>query len=133
MVSREFLREQGSPLPHPRQAWPPPPAAWIEPDARSPRCRHKIVGCAAALLFGVIGVVGALLPPFDGQKVGDPDSTAFRVGVPLGFFGGVIALVVGIIFVSRSSGSTALRVVTIVSIVVGGIALLLTMALVFSG
>lgn len=131
MASREPFREEGFPPQGLGPGWPPP--ALTDRKARSPRHRQQFVACAAALLFGAIGVVGALLPAFDGQKVGDPDSTAFRIGAPLGFFGGVTALVIGIIFVSRSSGSTALRVVSIVSIVVGGIALLLTMALVLSG
>jgi hypothetical protein len=131
MASRELPGAEDLPPPWPGPCWPPPVETDL--DARSPRNRQQFVACAAALLLGVVGVVGALLPALDGQKVGDPDSAAFRVGAPVGFFGGAIALAVGIIFVSRSYGSTALRVVSIVSIVVGGIALLLTMALVFSG
>jgi preprotein translocase subunit SecE len=131
MATRERTGAEGLPPPWPGPCWPPP--AERDQDARSPRHRRQLVACAAALLLGVVGVVGALLPALDGQKVGDPGSTAFRLGAPMGFFGGVIAIVVGIIFVSRSSSSTTLRVVSIVTIVVGGIALLLTMALVFSG
>jgi hypothetical protein len=119
MASREHTGAEGLPPPWPGPCWPPP--AETDQDARSPRHRRQLVACAAALLLGVVGVVGALLPALDGQKVGDPDSTAFRIGAPMGFFGGAIALVVGIILVSRSWGSTALRVVSILTIVIGGI------------
>ena len=88
---------------------------------------------AVALLCSVIGIIGALLPALDGQKVGDPESAAFRLGVPLGFLGGALAVALGIVSLGRSADSVPPKVVSIVSISLGGMALLLTAALVFSG
>ena len=87
----------------------------------------------AALLSGVVGVFGAVLPALQGQKVGDPDSLAFRLGVPLGLLGGLTAIVIGALVTSRSPNSILSRGVAIASIVVGSIALFLTAALMFSG
>ena len=122
----------GFPPPDPAQSvWP------LAPQFGSPEGDVSRVGCvrwaAVGLVFGVIGIVGALLPAFDGQKVGDPDSTAFQIGLPVGFLGGAIALALGIICVVRSRNSVASSVLAIVAIVFGGVALLLTAALFASG
>ena len=85
---------------------------------------------AAALLSSVIGVVGALLPALDGQEVGDPDSLAFRIGVPTGLGGAAVAVALGSRLLMMSS---RVRAAPIASVVIGGIALFLTAALVFSG
>jgi len=78
-------------------------------------------------------VVGALLPAMDGQKVGDIDSLAFRVGAPLGLLGGVVAVALGVLCTNRATNSVVTRGLAIAAIVAGAIALLLTAALVFSG
>jgi hypothetical protein len=133
MVDREAVGTGGFQSPEPQQqAWPPPgqPA---RPE-RSPTARGRDRRWStAAFLAGIVGVVGALLPAMDGQKVGDPDSVAFRLGVPLGLFGGLVAVVIGALVVSRSPSSAFSRGVAIASLVVGSIALFLTAALAFSG
>lgn len=118
--------------PRERAAWPPPemsgPPAPASPAHGAGRWLSR-----AALFVGILAVVGALLPAIDGQKVGDPDSVAFRVGAPLGFFGGVAAIALGATCMSRSGVSTVARAAAIVAIVVGGFGLLMTAALLFSG
>jgi hypothetical protein len=133
MASRETVNAGRFPDPAPEQhAWPPPepptPPEPLLPVRAVPRW-----WCLTALLAGVVGVVGALLPAMDGQKVGDIDSVAFRVGVPLGFLGGVVALALGVLCTARSTNSAVIRGIAITSIVAGAIALLLTAALAFSG
>ena len=95
MVDREAVGTGGFQSPEPQQqAWPPPgqpPRPERSPTARGRDRRWS----TAAFLAGIVGVVGALLPAMDGQKVGDPDSVAFRLGVPLGLFGGLVAVVIG--------------------------------------
>jgi len=133
MASRETVNADGSPFPAPEQhAWSPP--SLPPPTERAlPARTVSRWWCLTALVAGFIGVVGALLPAIDGQKVGDIDSVAFRLGVPLGFLGGVIAVAIGALCTSRSPNSAVARGIAITAIVVGSIALLLTAALVFSG
>ena len=85
----------------------------------------------AGLVAGVIGVMAALLPALQGQKVGDPASLAYRIGLPLGLLGGLVAIVIGAFCISRSRDSAPGR--AIASLVVGLVALFLTAALAFSG
>ena len=133
MSSPEPVNAGGSSVPAPEQhAWPPP-AAPTPPAPSSPQRAASRWWCPTALLAGFLGVVGALLPAIDGQKVGDVDSIAFRVGVPLGFFGGVVGVALGVLCTSRPARSAASEGIAITAIVVGSLAILLTAALAFSG
>lgn len=129
----EATGARGSLSPDPqRTAWPPPGGPG-QPVPSLPRTSGGRWLSRAAVFVGIVAVVGALLPAIDGQKVGDPESVAFRIGAPLGFFGGVAAIALGVICTSRSAISTSARTVAIAAIVVGGFALFLTAALLFSG
>ena len=133
MASRETVNAGDFPLPAPKKhAWPAP-APPTSPARPMPVQAVSRWWCLTALLAGFAGVVGALLPAMDGQKVGDIESVAFRVGVPLGFLGGVVALTLGVICTWRSTNSAVSRGIAITAIVVGAVALLLTAALALSG
>lgn len=112
--------------------WPPPdgsgPPARTVPSQGAARWPSR-----AALFVGIIAVIGTFLPAIDGQKVGDPNSLAFQVGAPLGAFGGILATTLGVICASRSAITTSVRVAAISAIAVGGFALFMTAALLFSG
>ena len=132
MPAQEPVGPTGFPPPDPRRrAWPvlADPVPNAEPSSRG----SQLWLSAVALLLAAIGVVGAVLPALDGQKVGDPDSSAFRLGVPLGFLGGALAITLASIVLARSAQSVWPKVISIVSISIGGMALFLTAALVFSG
>lgn len=133
MVDREVVRTGGFQSPEPQQQTWPAPAQPARPERSSSARGREGWWSAAALLAGIIGVVGALLPAMDGQKIGDPDSVAFRLGVPLGVFGGLVAVVIGALVISRSPTSAFSRGVAIASLVVGSVALFMTAALAFSG
>jgi hypothetical protein len=131
MASREAANTSSShALEH--LAWPPPEPP-TPPEPLLPVRAVSRWWCLTALLAGFGGLIGALLPAMDGQKVGDINSVAFRVGVPLGFVGGVAAITLGVLCTARSTNSAVIRGIAITSIVAGAIALLLTAALAFSG
>ena len=133
MVDREAARTGGFQSPEPQQQTWPPPTQPARPE-RSPSAQGRTgLWSTAALLAGIIGVVGALLPAMDGQKVGDPDSVAFRLGVPLGVFGAIAAVLIGALVISRSPTSAFSRGVAIASLVVGSVALFMTAALALNG
>lgn len=115
---------------------PPPRADQLlaRPPADPLECpRRPLWVPVTGLVAAVAGVVGALLPAFDGQRVGDPASTAYRIGVPLGLLGAGLALLVGIWSLARGGESLLHRGVAIAAVALGSIALLLTVALLFSG
>ena len=117
----------------------PPPTVWPPPDRPGPPAQTPPAHGAgrwlsrAALFVGIVAVIGAFLPAIDGHKSGDPDSVAFQVGAPLGFFGGILAIALGVYCRSRSAIVTSARTVAIAAIVVGAYAIFMTAALLFSG
>lgn len=112
------------PWPSPAIARPP-----VQQHQSPPRLRNAV----AALLAGASGLVGALLPAFDGQRVGDAESAAFRIGVPLGAIGGLVAVLLAIRVLSRTPSGGLRSAVAVVALVVGVMALLMTATLLFSG
>lgn len=112
--------------------WPPPAQrpTTIGPPSRA--MRPSVAGwCAIAA--GVAGIIGALLPAFAGQRVGDPDTAVFWIGLALGTTGSAGAIGVGVTALSRPAASTTAKTLSITAVVLGGIALLLTAALFLSG
>lgn len=121
------------PLPSP---FPPPSQSLSSADDQlGPRrsTRRAPWLSLAGLAAGLAGIAGALLPAFDGQRIGDPASAAYRIGVPVGVAGALIALGLGIAGIIRSTRAPVLRSLAVVATTCGGLALLLTAALVFSG
>ncbi len=120
-----------APDPQTRVVWQPFPP---EPPATGPADpRRGRWASLAALFAGCVGIVGGLLPAFDGQQIGDPDSVAFRIGLPLGLVGGVVAVALGARTMALLNLSKLVQAVAITALVVGSLALLLTAMLAFSG
>lgn len=112
--------------------WPPPSIATPPADVR-PLGPGALAVAAVGVVGAIVGVVGALLPAFAGQRVGDPSSAVFWVGAVLGAAGTAAAAACGLFGLVRASGATAPSVLSVVALVVGGVAGFLTLALLLSG
>jgi hypothetical protein len=85
-----------------------------------------------AVTSGAVGLVGALLPAMAGQQVGDPDTAVFWIGVALGATGAVAASALAIRELGRDQRRLAATAAAIAALVIGGLAGLMTLALLFS-
>lgn len=112
----------------PDPAWPPPAV----PAERRPE--RAWVPAIVALGVGCLAVVGAMLPAVAGQRVGDPDTAVFWIGLASGTTFGAAAIALGVVSLARSTAArlntTALAVI---GVLLGCGGLLLSAALAFSG
>ena len=119
------------PVPHHVDPWGSPSS--LPPPPRSP-FRHWLRedGPFVACALGVVALLAPLIPAFEGQKVGDPDTTSFWLEVAAGMLGGPIAAAMGAACMAAGVRTTKLAL-AVVAIPLGGVGFLAGFALFFSG
>lgn len=120
-------------MPVPRRVDPRGSASTLPAPPRSPfRHRLREHGPVVACTLGIVAALAPLIPAFQGQKVGDPDTVAFWLEVAAGMLGGPIAAALGAVCIAAGARERRLAVAA-VALPLGGFGFFMGFALFFSG